>query len=153
MDSQSITEKSRDRIETRSAYTTSDIEWLWGREKWENLCYIGAIRTEFERNEVKTEEWHYYISSRHLTALELLHYARMEWTFETMHWFLDVLYSEDFCRVVNRTIQHNLNMLRKFALSRIKQFKADALSGTRRVGRTICASEIRHNKQIAYRSS
>ena len=124
MDSQSITEKSRDRMETRSAYTTSDIEWLFGKEKWENLCCIGAIKTEFERKGTKTEEWHYYISSRHLTASELLHYARMEWTVETMHWLLDVHYSEDFCRVVNRTIQQNLNMLRKFALSLIKQFKS-----------------------------
>lgn len=124
MDSQSITEKSRDRIERRSAYTTSDIEWLCGKEKWENLCCIGAIKTEFERKGTKTEEWHYYISSRHLMASELLHYARMEWTVETMHWLLDVHYSEDFCRVVNRTIQQNLNMLRKFALSLIKHFKS-----------------------------
>ena len=124
MDSQSITEKSRDRIETRSAYITSDIEWLFGKEKWENLCCIGAIKTEFERKGIKTEEWHYYISSRNLTASELLHHARMEWTVETMHWLLDVHYSEDFCRVVNQTIQQNLNMLRKFALNLIRLFKS-----------------------------
>ena len=41
-----------------------------------------------------------------------------------MHWILDVHYSEDFYRIVNRTVQQNLNMLRKFALSIIKQFKA-----------------------------
>ena len=124
MDSQRITEKSRDRIETRSAYTTSDIEWLFGKEKWNNLRCIGAIKTEFERKGVKTEEWHYYISSRNLTASELLHHARMEWRVETMHWLLDVHYSEDYCRIVNQTIQKNLNMLRKFALSLIKHFKA-----------------------------
>ena len=123
MDSATITEKSRDRIETRSAYTTSDIDWLYGKEKWENLHCIGAIKTEVERKGPKTEEWHYYISSRSLTALELLHHARMEWTVETMHWILDVHYSEDFCRIVNQTIQQNLNMLRKFALSLIKRFK------------------------------
>ena len=124
MDSQSITEKSRDRIERRSAYTASDIEWLSGKEKWENLCCIGAIKTEFERKGIKTEEWHYYISSRNLTALELLHHARMEWAVDSMHWILDVHYAEDFCRIVNKTIQQNLNMLRKFALSLIKQFKS-----------------------------
>ena len=124
MDSQSVTEKSRDRVETRTAYSTSDIGWLFGKEKWKNLSCIGAIKTEFERKGVKTEEWHYYISSRDLTALELLHHARMEWAVETMHWILDVHYSEDFCRIVNQTIQQNLNMLRKFALSLIKQSKA-----------------------------
>jgi len=126
MDCTSTTEKSRDRVETRTAYTTGDISWLFGREKWRNLCCIGAIKTEFERKGVKTEEWHYYISSRNLTALELLHHARMEWAVESMHWILDVHYSEDFCRIVNRTIQQNLNMLRKFALSMIKQFKANS---------------------------
>lgn len=123
MDRKSVTEKSRDRIETRTAYTTTDVGWLWGKEKWKNLCCIGAIKTEFERKGTKTEEWHYYISSRDLTALELLHHARMEWAVESMHWILDVHFSEDFCRIVNRTIQQNLNMLRKFALSLMKQFK------------------------------
>ena len=128
MDCTSTTEKSRDRVETRTAYTTADIGWLYGREKWKNLSCIGAIKTEFERKGVKTEEWHYYISSRTLTSLELLHHARMEWAVESMHWILDVHYSEDFCRIVNRTIQQNLNMLRKFALSLIKRFKTDSNS-------------------------
>ena len=123
MDRTSTTEKSRDRVETRTAYTTAVIGWLYGREKWKNLCCIGAIKTEFQRKGVKTEEWHYYISSRTLTSLELLHHARMEWAVESMHWILDVHYSEDFCRIVNRTIQQNLNMLRKFALNMIKRFK------------------------------
>lgn len=128
MDCRSITEKSRDRIETRTAYTTADVSWIFGKEKWKNLCSIGAIKTEFDRKGVKTEEWHYYISSRKLTALELLHHARMEWAVESMHWILDVHFLEDFCRIVNRTIQQNLNMLRKFALSMISQFKASSNS-------------------------
>lgn len=66
MDCTSTTEKSRDREETRTAYTTADIGWLYGREKWKNLCCIGAIKTEFERKGVKTEEWHYYIPAARL---------------------------------------------------------------------------------------
>ena len=128
MNCKSITEKSRERIETRTAYTTTAIEWLFGKEKWKKLCCIGALKTEFERKGTRTEEWHYYISSRELTAQELLHHARMERAVETMHWILDVHFSEDYCRIANRTIQQNLNMLRKFALSIIKQFKANTNS-------------------------
>lgn len=128
MDCESTTEKNRDRIERRTAYTTADVSWIFGKEKWKNLCCIGAIKTEFERKGVKTEEWHYYISSRYLTALELLHHARMEWAVESMHWLLDVHFSEDYCRIVNQTIQQNLNMLRKFALSLIKQYKTNSNS-------------------------
>ncbi len=45
------------------------------------MC-IGAIKQNL-REKTKTEEWHYYISSRDLTALELLHYARHEWAMES----------------------------------------------------------------------
>lgn len=96
---------------------------IWER-KVENLNCIGAIKTEFEKDGRKTEEWHYYISSRKLSAKELLHHARMEWAAETMHWLLDVHYREDYCRIENRTIQQNLNLLRKFSLSLLKQYKA-----------------------------
>ena len=116
-------EKNRGRIETRTAFVTGDIGWIPDRQAWPGLCCVGSIHTEFEEKGKKTSEWHYYISSRDLTALELLHHARMEWAVESMHWILDVHFSEDFCRIVNRTIQQNLNMLRKFALTLIKQFK------------------------------
>lgn len=116
-------EKNRGRIETRTAFATNDITRLSSRQAWPGLCCIGAIHTEFEEKGRKTSEWHYYISSRKLTALELLHHARMEWTVESMHWLLDVHFDEDFCRVEDKTVQQNLNILRKFALSIIKTFK------------------------------
>ena len=118
-------EKNRGRIETRTAFVTTDIEWLNQRKDWKNLCCIGAIHTAFETKKGKTSEWHYYISSCPLTAEQLLHHARMEWGVETMHWLLDVRFDEDWCRVVDRTIQENLNILHKFALNSIKLFKSD----------------------------
>lgn len=42
-----------------------------------------------------------------------------------MHWLLDVHYSEDYCRIANKTAQQNLNLLRKFALSLLKRYKAE----------------------------
>jgi len=121
MESVSRSEKSRERIERRTAYVTDDISWLSGRDEWAGIRSIGALHTEFESRRGKTSEWHYYISSRRLEAGELLHHARMEWTVETMHWLLDVHYGEDFCRVEDRSIQQNLNMLRKLAINLIKK--------------------------------
>lgn len=123
MESESQSEMSRERIERRTAYVTDDISWLPGREEWAGIRSIGALHTEFESRKGKTSEWHYYISSRELDAWELLHHARMEWTVETMHWLLDVHYGEDYCRVEDRTIQQNLNMLRKLAINLIKKYK------------------------------
>ena len=45
-----------------------------------------------------------------------------------MHWLLDVHFDEDYFRVANQTIQKNTNLLRKFALSIIKQHKQNAAS-------------------------
>ena len=43
-----------------------------------------------------------------------------------MYWLLDMRFDEDWCRVLNKTIQENLNILRKYALNTIKLFKSNA---------------------------
>ena len=121
-------EKNRGRIETRTAFVTGDIGWIPDRQAWPGLCCVGAIHTEFEEKGKKTSVWHYYISSRKLSARDLLHPTRMEWSVESMHWLLDVHFSEDFCRVEDKNVQQNLNILRKFALSIIKSFKTTTSS-------------------------
>lgn len=63
MQTASKTEKNRGRIETRTAFVTSDIHWLEQKEEWKNLCCIGAIHTEFQTKKGTSSEWHYYISS------------------------------------------------------------------------------------------
>jgi predicted transposase YbfD/YdcC len=84
---------------------------------------IGAINTQFTSKKGESDEWHYYISSRRLTAEELLRHARLEWSVETMHWLLDVHFGEDFCRVEDRNVQQNMNSVRKIALNTIKGYK------------------------------
>lgn len=123
MDTCCTKEKNRDRLETRTAYTTEDIDWLRGKSDWENLRCIGSIHTEFETKKGKTSEWHHYICSRPLTAKELLIHARLEWSVESMHWLLDVHFGEDFCRVEDSNVQQNLNMARKAALNMVKLYK------------------------------
>ena len=78
MESKTKTEKNRGRIENRTAYITPQIDWLDGRNEWKNLKCIGVIHTEFTTKKGTSSEWHYYISSRSLTAGQLLHHARME---------------------------------------------------------------------------
>lgn len=124
MESFSKTEKNYGRIESRTAYVTADIDWLEQKNDWENLCCIGAIHTEFQTKKGTSDEWHYYLSSRKLTAQELLHHARMEWSVEAMHWLLDVHFEEDFCLVESKVVQQHLNMFRKAAINLIKLFKS-----------------------------
>jgi predicted transposase YbfD/YdcC len=123
MNKDSTLEKNRGRIERRTAYTTTDIEWLADKKKWESLACIGAINRQVTGKKGSSDEWHYFISSRPLTAEELLKYARNEWSVETMHWLLDVHYSEDFCRIEDADAQQNLNVARKAALNNIRDYK------------------------------
>jgi len=105
-----------------------DIGWLSGKEGWENLACIGAINTQFSSKKGGSNEWHYYISSRILTAEELLRHVRLEWTVETMHWLLDVHFGEDNCRVEDRDVQQNMNIIRKIALNTMRGFKNETAS-------------------------
>ena len=123
MNNASKVEKNRGRIETRTAFVTTDIDWLEQKKEWKNLKCIGAIHTEFTTKKGTSNEWHYYISSRELTAEQLLRHARMEWSVESMHWLLDVHFEEDWCRVESKDVQQCLNMFRKAAINLIKNFK------------------------------
>jgi predicted transposase YbfD/YdcC len=123
MDSISKTEKNRDRVESRTAYVTQDIGWLFGREEWAGLSCIGAINTRFETAKGVSNEWHYYISSKKLSAQELLDCARKEWSVESMHWLLDMRFAEDSFRASERKTQENLNIIRKIVLNIMRIYK------------------------------
>ena len=64
-----------------------------------------------------------YISSREITAKELLHHSRSEWSIEAVHWLLDVHFGEDFCRVEDEKLQQSLNIVRKIVLNCIRHYK------------------------------
>ena len=123
MDTATKTEICSDRKETRTAYTSTDIGWMPDKDKWLNLASFGAIHASFVTKDGTSSEWHYYISSRALTAQELIKHACLEWSVEVMRWFLDVLWNEDG----NKTRDDNLlkvqNILRKNALNLITCFK------------------------------
>lgn len=123
MDTFTTSEKQSGRIEQRTAYATNDIDWIFGKDNWANLACIGAVNTQCTSKKGTTNEWHYYISSRKLTAEELLCHARLEWSVESMHWLLDVHFREDFCRIEDKNVQQNLNIVRKIALNSIKSYK------------------------------
>jgi predicted transposase YbfD/YdcC len=123
MDTAETFEENRGRTERRIAFTTQDIGWLYNGNEWINLACIGAINRIVTTSKGTTNEWHYFISSRNLTAEELLNHVRLEWSVESMHWLLDVHFGEDFCRVLSKDGQQNLNIVRKIVLNHIRRYK------------------------------
>lgn len=113
------------RIETRTAYTTTELSKLKDRKNWPNLTTVGAIHRQFEniKNGTESDEWHFYISSTVLSPEDLLHRARMEWSVESMHWLLDVHFQEDKTAFYDMNIQILLNTVRKIALNLARIYK------------------------------
>jgi predicted transposase YbfD/YdcC len=124
METEQTCEKNGGRIEIRTAFVSNDISWMEEHlPKWLGLSCFGAINRCFTTDGKTSNEWHYYISSRKLTAKELLTYARNEWAIESMHWLLDVHFDEDSCRTRNSNSNQNLNIFRKTSLNYVRHYK------------------------------
>ena len=115
--------KHGSRKEYRAAYVRHDVEKLMDGYEWEGLKCIGAINRQFQENGKVSDEWHYYISSRELSAAELLRHVRLEWGVEAMHWLLDVHFDEDRMRLYNENALVNQHTLHKAALNLISGYK------------------------------
>jgi len=124
METEQTRENNGGRIEIRTAFVSDELTWMKEHlPKWLGLACFGAINRCFTYNGKTSNEWHYYISSRKLTAEELLKFARNEWAIESMHWLLDVHFNEDSCRTRDKNSNQNLNIFRKIALNYIRQYK------------------------------
>ena len=51
-----------------------------------------------------------------------MEFAGEHWKIESMHWVLDVIFSEDDCRFLSENGHRSMNALRKFALAVHKNF-------------------------------
>ncbi len=82
--------------------------------EWEGLCSIFSVEREVVTKNGKSEETSYYITSLCTSAEKLLETSREHWKIESMHWILDVVFSENSLK--------SLNILRKFALMAHKKY-------------------------------
>ena len=121
----STSEVHHGREELRACWVLTDLESVRERAKWPGLQSVVVVvrdRTVGSRN---TCEKHYYISSRRLSARRALEAARGHWQVENgLHWHLDVHFGEDANRVQRRHGAENLGVLRRMALSLLKQHPA-----------------------------
>ncbi len=64
----------------------------------------------------------YYITSLCTSAEKLLEISREHWKIESMHWVLDVVFSEDSSAILSENSLKTLNILRKFAFIAHKKY-------------------------------
>lgn len=91
-------------------------------EGWLDVAAIIQVNREREVNGVNTPTTQYYISSLKGSAQQFGHWVRRHWAIENeLHWVLDVTFGEDANPTRDRNASANLGMVRRTALSLLKQ--------------------------------
>lgn len=124
-------EKSHGRYELRECWISTDIDWLYNKDKWVGILGIGMIRTQRQLAGSNTVEKakRYFIYSKDMTAMEALNANRAHWAIEnSLHWVLDMDFREDESRMRLGNCAANMNVLRHLALNLIKKETSTKLS-------------------------
>lgn len=111
------------RVETRRCEAITDLRWVENRDDWKDLAAVVRItRTRHLKLEGKTTtETAYYIASFKENPGRLNNAARMHWGVEnSLHWVLDVVFSEDGARNRDGDSDYNMAIIRRIALNMVK---------------------------------
>ena len=89
--------------------------------RWKKLKRIGIAISETVRDGKPTDEVRYYILSRKMSARSFGAAVRGHWGIENrLHWQLDMTFGEDQCRIRKGNADANFSILRRTALSLLK---------------------------------
>ncbi len=117
-------ESGHGRVEHRSYFVCDVPKDLPDADRWKNLQRIGVTISEVLRGDKPTMEVRYDITSGKLTAKRFAAVFRGHWSIEnSLHWQLDVTFGEDKCRVRQGHADANCSLLRRTALSLLKNEK------------------------------
>jgi len=114
-------EKGHGREETRHYMICPVPEDLPDRSRWPGLKAIGVAINVTQRDGKRVGENRYYILSKFVAASRFADAVRSHWSIENrLHWQLDVTFQEDQCRIRQGHADANFSILRRTALSLLK---------------------------------
>src|SRR5271154_103750 len=91
------------------------------RGRWADLKAIGIAISNTQRNGKDCNEVRYYILNQYVSARRFAEAVRSHWGIENrLHWQLDVTFQEDQCRIRRGHADANFSILRRAALSLLK---------------------------------
>jgi predicted transposase YbfD/YdcC len=122
-------ETNRGRREVRECHVIVRPEGLRDAGLWKGLAAICMLMSRRVVDGVESIEFRYFIGSFAGTAEEYLGAIRSHWSIEnSLHWVLDVVFREDESRHHAGNSCENLALLRKLAISLLKQEKTSKAS-------------------------
>ncbi|MEM9369311.1 MAG: ISAs1 family transposase [Planctomycetota bacterium] len=114
-------ERSHRRDERRTYYVCPIPEKLADAARWKDLKSIGIAITDVDRDGKDHVEVRYYILSKFISAKRFANAVRGHWSIENrLHWQLDVSFGEDQSRIRKGHGATNVSILRRTALSLLK---------------------------------
>ena len=117
-------EKGHGRVESRYYYVCPVPEDLPDCKRWPGLKAIGIAINITMQGGKETSEVRYYILSKKLSARRFGEAVRSHWGIENnLHWQLDVTFNEDQSRIRKGHADANFSILRRTALSLLKNNK------------------------------
>ena len=127
-------DKGHGRLEIRRYWVTDDIRCLAGLGSWSGLKSIVMVEAERTQREKTTLEKRYFISSLPKDAPRHAHAIRSHWAIEnSLHWVLDVTFSEDRCRTRTKNAPENMAIMRRMCINVLHKIRGskDSLKGMR----------------------
>ena len=114
-------EKGHGRKEIRWYYICPVPDDLPDRSRWPKLKAIGIVISNTQRDGKDCGEVRYYILSKYLSGRRFAESVRSHWGIEnSLHWQLDVTFQEDQSRIRKGHADTNFSILRRTALSLLK---------------------------------
>ena len=114
-------EKGHGREEIRYYYICPVPEDLPDRSRWAHIRAIGVTINITQRDGKEHINARYYILSQYIAAARFAEAVRSHWSIENnLHWQLDVTFQEDQCRIRKGHADANFSILRRTALSMLK---------------------------------
>lgn len=144
-------ERGHGREEYRCYTVLHHTEGLRKAQAWAGLTTIGMCYSERVVGGKTSEEVRYFIGSKPARAKYYGHALRNHWGIENgLHWQLDVTFHEDNSRVQARHGAENFALLRKLALTLLKQHPAKESIACKRLH---AALEVDFLEQVVQQSA
>lgn len=118
------TDAGHGRVETRTYYLTTEIEWFESLAEWRNLRAFGMVLSRVVQSDRITEDVRYFITSLEDVSV-FAEAVRKHWGIEnSLHWCLDMTFREDLSRIRKNHSAENMVVVRHMALNVLKNHPA-----------------------------